>query len=246
MIQIPIGAEDKLEGVVCLVRMRAFTFHGDNGNDIREGDIPADLVDIANEHREKLIDAASMFDDELAMTYLDGGEIDVEMLKRAVRAGVLQRALVPVFMGSAYKNKAVQLLLDGVKDYLPSPLDIGYHAFDVDNDESKVDLKPDPTLPFVGLAFKLQDGQYGQLVFVASQSDVLVPSEIADNLRMPRNTPIAELAAARNEFTRQRIQPHLLRGRLDIAQTEIRGHRPAVKLARAVAKGHRLAVHRHA
>jgi elongation factor G len=193
MIQIPIGAEDRLEGVVCLLRMRAFTFHGDNGNDIREADIPADLVDTANEYREKLIDAASMFDDELAMTYLDGGEIDVEMLKRAVRAGVLQRALVPVFMGSAYKNKAVQLLLDGVKDYLPSPLDIDYHAFDVDNNESKVDLKPDPTLPFVGLAFKLQDGQYGQLTYVRIYQGTLRKGEFITNSRDRRKVKVGRL-----------------------------------------------------
>jgi elongation factor G len=193
MIQIPIGAEDKLEGVVCLVRMRAFTFHGDNGNDIREGDIPADLVDTANEYREKLIDAASMFDDELAMTYLDGGEIEVDMLKRAVRAGVLQRAIVPVFMGSAYKNKAVQLLLDGVKDFLPSPLDIDYHAFDVDNNESKVDLKPDPTLPFVGLAFKLQDGQYGQLTYVRIYQGTLRKGEFITNSRDRRKVKVGRL-----------------------------------------------------
>ncbi len=193
MIQIPIGAEDKLEGVVCLLRMRAFTFHGDNGNDIREADIPADLVDTANEYREKLIDAASMFDDELAMTYLDGGEIDVDMLKRAVRAGVLQRAIVPVFMGSAYKNKAVQLLLDGVKDYLPSPLDIDYHAFDVDNNEAKVDLKPDPTLPFVGLAFKLQDGQYGQLTYVRIYQGTLRKGEFITNSRDRRKVKVGRL-----------------------------------------------------
>jgi elongation factor G len=192
MTQIPIGAEDKLEGVVDLVTMKGITFHGDNGNDIRIGDIPANLVDTANEYRDKLIDAASMFDDELAMAYLEG-EVEDEMIRRAIRAGVLRRQLVPVFMGSAYKNKGVQLLLDAVTTYLPSPLDIDYHAFNVDDSEAKVDLVASPDKPFVGLAFKLQDGQYGQLTYLRVYQGTLRKGEFIMNARDRKKVKVGRL-----------------------------------------------------
>jgi len=193
MVQIPIGAEDRLEGVVDLVRMKAYYYEGEQGKDIQEREIPAELIDQAREYREKLLDAASMFDDELAMLYLEGEEVSIEMLMRAIRTGTIRRELVAVFCGSAYKNKGVQHLLDGVRDYLPSPLDIDYDAFDIDDNERKVPLKPDPKLPFVGLAFKLQDGQYGQLTYVRVYQGTVKKGEFITNSRDRRRVKVGRL-----------------------------------------------------
>ncbi|MBY0315590.1 MAG: elongation factor G [Bdellovibrionales bacterium] len=166
MVQIPIGIEDTLEGVVDLVKMKAYTFHGDNGEDIREADIPADMQDQANEYREKLVDAATMFDDELAEKYLEGAEIPEAMLKRAIRKGCLTMQMTPVFCGSAYKNRGVQKLLDGVEDYLPNPTEVKNTGLDLDKDEAPVDVVSDPSKPLVAYAFKLDDGRYGQLTYM--------------------------------------------------------------------------------
>ena len=166
MVQIPIGIEDTLEGVVDLVKMKAYTFHGDNGEEIREADIPADLQDQANEYREKLVDAATMFDDELAEKYLEGAEIPEAMLKRAIRKGCLTMQMTPVFCGSAYKNRGVQKLLDGVEDYLPNPTEVKNTGLDLDKDETPVDVVSDPSKPLVAYAFKLDDGRYGQLTYM--------------------------------------------------------------------------------
>jgi len=192
MVQIPIGAEDRLEGVVDLVTMKAIFATGEAGRDMQIRDIPAELQEQAEEYREKLIDAASMFDDELAMAFLEG-EVTEELLKRAIRAGVLRRELCPVFMGSAYKNKGVQLLLDGVYDYLPSPIDSKYEALDADDAEHNVPLAPDPTKPFVGLAFKLQDGQYGQLTYVRVYQGRMKKGEFITNSRDRKRVKVGRL-----------------------------------------------------
>ncbi|GAB6089167.1 elongation factor G [Spirochaeta dissipatitropha] len=165
MLQMPIGLEDKLEGVVDLVKMKAFYFDGDDGQIIREVDIPADMQEEAARRREELIDAASMFSDELAEAFLEG-EVEEGLLKSAVRTGTLKRELLPVFCGSAYKNKGVQKLLDAVVDYLPSPGQVENFALDLDNDEAEVSLKPVEDAKTVALAFKLEDGQYGQLTYI--------------------------------------------------------------------------------
>jgi elongation factor G len=132
MMQIPIGVEDAHAGVVDLVNMKAYNFLGADGDEVKEIPIPTDLVDQAQEYREKLIDAASMFDDELAEKYLEGAEIPVALLKRAIRKGCLKMELTPVFMGSAFKNKGVQLLLNGVTDYLPNPTEVVNKGLDID------------------------------------------------------------------------------------------------------------------
>ena len=155
LMQIPIGLEDKLEGVVDLVKMKAIYFRGDNGLDVVEEDIPANLKDEAEEKRELMLDAASMFSDELAEAYLNGEDIPQDMIHDAVRKGVLARELVPVFMGSAYKNKGIQPLLDAVVRYLPAPEDVENTALDLDDNEKEIILKSDPRMPTVALAFKL-------------------------------------------------------------------------------------------
>lgn len=165
-VTYPIGAEDQFKGVVDLVQMKAFYFDGDNGENIREEAIPADIKGECDKFREELISAASEFDDNVAEKYLSGEAISTEELRSAIRKGTLALAITPVFVGSAYKNKGVQLLLDGVTYYLPNPSEKENIALDQNNSEAPVVLKSDSTLPFVGLAFKLEDGRYGQLTYM--------------------------------------------------------------------------------
>ena len=165
MMQLPIGLEDKLEGVIDLVTMKALYFEGDSGTELRVAEIPAHLLDEAKKYRAEMIDAASMFSDELAEAYLEGAETE-EMIRAAVRAGTLKEAFVPVFLGSAYKNKGIQPLLDAVTYYLPNPTEITNKALNLDKNEEPVVLTSNPDDPVVSLGFKLEDGKYGQLTYV--------------------------------------------------------------------------------
>lgn len=123
-LQIPIGAEDTFKGVVDLIDMRAEVYYDDMGNDIRDEDIPEELRDLADEYREKMLEAVADFDDSIMEDYLEGKEIDKARIKAAIRKAVVSNSMTPVLCGSSYKNKGVQLLLDAIVDYLPSPLDV--------------------------------------------------------------------------------------------------------------------------
>ncbi len=164
-LTIPIGLEDKLEGVIDLIEMKAVYFDGDGGTELRYAAIPAHLQSDAERYREELVDSASLFSDELAEAFLEG-EVTNEMILDAVRAGCVSERLVPVFVGSAYKNKGVQLLLDGVGRYLPDPTEVRNIALDLDSGEAEIELQADPEAKTVALGFKLEDGQYGQLTYV--------------------------------------------------------------------------------
>jgi len=177
-MNIPIGLEDKLEGVIDLLEMKAVYFDGANGEVLRYAEIPAHLAADAARYREELIEAASMFDDELMEAALEGTATN-EQIVRAVRAGCISERLVPVFVGSAYKNKGVQLLLDGVAAYLPDPTEVKNYALDLDKGEEQVLLKADPNEKTVALGFKLEDGQYGQLTYVRIyQGDIKKGTEL--------------------------------------------------------------------
>jgi elongation factor G len=165
LVQLPIGLEDKHDGIIDLVKMKAIYFEGPLGDQIVEREIPDDMKAEAEERREKLMDAASMFSDELAEAYLEGEETE-QQIHEAVREGVLKRELIPVFLGSAYKNKGVQTLLDGVTHYLPDPTQVKNVALDLDNDEAEVELVSDNDKKTVALAFKLEEGSYGQLTYI--------------------------------------------------------------------------------
>ncbi len=165
LMQIPIGLEDNHKGVIDLVKMKAIYFEGLEGAEVLVKDIPEELKKEAESKREEMLDAASMFSDELMEAVLEGNETE-EQIYRAVRKGTIAREITPVFMGSAYKNKGVHLILDAVVDYLPNPSEVTNHAVDLDNREKKVELKPDPHAPAVSLAFKLEDGPYGQLTYI--------------------------------------------------------------------------------
>ncbi|MCL2183484.1 MAG: elongation factor G [Chitinispirillia bacterium] len=165
MVQIPIGLEDKLEGVVDLVTMKAVYFDGKNGEQIRETDIPANLMEEAQKKRDEMLDAVSMYSDELMESCLEGN-VKTNQIMDAIRKGTLSLDLTPVFMGSAYKNKGIQKLLDAVVDYLPNPNEVDNQALDLSNNETPVAIKCEEGKPMVALAFKLEDGQYGQLTYI--------------------------------------------------------------------------------
>jgi elongation factor G len=192
LMQIPIGLEDKFTGVVDLVAMKALYFEGEHGEDVREDAIPAALALEAEARRVELIDAVSMYCDDLAQAYLDGKETE-EQIRTAVRKGVLSLDLTPVFVGSAYKNKAVQPLLDAVVDYLPSPLDRQYSALDLDKDEAEVPLAAKDDMPTVALAFKLEDGHYGQLTYIRIYQGSLKKGDELRNSRTGRTFKVGRL-----------------------------------------------------
>ncbi len=203
-VTLPIGLEDKLEGLIDLVLMKAVYFDGEGGVDIRYAEIPAHLQADADKYREELLDSASMFSDELAEAYLEGNETP-EMIKAAIRKGCVAEQLVPVFVGSAYKNKGVQLLLDGVVDYLPDPTEVKNIALDLDNAEKEMVVYNDAKLPTVALAFKLEDGQYGQLTYVRIyQGEIKKGSELY-NTRARKKFKVGRLvrmhAAAMEDIT---------------------------------------------
>lgn len=165
MIQHPIGLEDRHQGIVDLIKMKAFYFDGDNGENIREEAIPADLVDVCNKQREIMLEALSDFNDDMATMFLEGEEIPEAMVLETLRIATFSRKFTPVCCGSAYKNKGVQKLLDKICEILPSPLQMDYRALDQNNEEAEVKLTPTPDKNLVMLAFKLEDGRYGQLTY---------------------------------------------------------------------------------
>ncbi len=191
-IQLPIGLENDLKGVVDLVLMKAIYFEGDNGETIREEAIPAELQAEADAARETLLDAVSMFSDELMEAVLEGTPT-VEMIKDAIRKGTLALEFVPVLIGSAYKNKGVQKLLDGVNDYLPAPREIENTALDLQKNEEQVILQSDPDAPLVCLAFKLEDGRYGQLTYVRTYQGTMHKGDTIVNSRTGKKAKVGRL-----------------------------------------------------
>jgi elongation factor G len=165
LMELPIGLEDKLEGVVDLIAMKANYFEGEFGEKVRVEEIPDHLKEEAEKRHEMLIDAASMFSDELAEAFLEG-EPSIDQIIDAVRVGTIKREFLPVYLGSAYKNKGVQNLLDAIVNFLPNPTQVTNTALDLDRDEAEVTLEPIAEKPTVALAFKLEESQYGQLTYL--------------------------------------------------------------------------------
>ena len=165
LVQIPIGIGADLVGVIDLITMKATYFEGEMGEILRVDDIPAELQAQADESLEALLDAASMFSDELMEAILEE-EVTEELIQAAIRTATISRQMTPVFMGSAYKNVGVQKLLDGVVAYLPSPPEVENTGLDLDENEDEIIIPSDPSKPFIGLAFKLEEGRYGQLTYI--------------------------------------------------------------------------------
>ncbi|MCF7792385.1 MAG: elongation factor G [Candidatus Cloacimonetes bacterium] len=165
LMQIPIGLEDKFEGIIDLTSRKARYFTGPKGEQVLEKEVPAEYKAKTEEMREKMIDAVSMFSDELAEAFLEGTETE-EMIISAVRKATIAMEMTPVFLGSAFKNKGVQLLLDAVVRYLPDPTTGINIAHDKDDEMRNIRLTSDPNKPTVALAFKLENQQYGQLTYI--------------------------------------------------------------------------------
>ncbi len=172
-LQLPIGAEDNFQGIVDLIKMKAYVHKDDLGKVIEEGEIPAELKAQAEEHRAKLIEAAAEQDDELMMKYLDGEELSEEEIKKGIRLGTINNKIVPVVCGSSYKNKGVQELLNAVVDFMPSPLDIP-HIKGVTPDGEETERKTSDSEPFAALAFKIATDPFvGKLCFFRVYSGTL-------------------------------------------------------------------------
>jgi elongation factor G len=165
-IQLPIGAESDFEGIIDLIKMKAFYFDGDNGEDIREEEIPADRLEEAKTARHDMIASIADHDEAIADKFLAEEDPSEAEIHAAIRRVTIALKMTPVFIGSAYKNKGVQLMLNGVNMYLPNPKEVTNIALDQNKKEEKVILESDPKKPFVGLAFKLEDGRYGQLTYM--------------------------------------------------------------------------------
>lgn len=174
-IQLPIGKADTFEGVIDLITMKAYHFEGEKGVDVVEGEIPANMQAQAEEYREAMIDAISMFDDELAEKFLGGEEISNELIKKAIRKGVISNELYPMLCGTALGNKGVQLVLNAVIDFLPSPLDRGeIVGHNPDKEDETVVRKADLNEPVSAIAFKIMTDPFvGTLTFVRVYSGVI-------------------------------------------------------------------------
>ena len=171
-IQLPIGAEGDLTGIIDLVANKAYLYKNDLGTDIEEASIPTEMEDEAADWRNKLMESVAENDEELIETFLETGELSEEQLKKGIRDGVLNHGLVPVLCGSAFKNKGVQLVLDAVVDYLPAPVDV--KPIQGVLPSGKEDVRPsDDNAPFSALAFKVMSDPYGKLTFVRMYSGVL-------------------------------------------------------------------------
>jgi elongation factor G len=182
LMQIPIGLEEKHVGVVDLVEMEAIYFEGENGEIIRITEIPAELLAEAEAFREEMLDSVSMFSDELTEAILMEEEIKPEMIHAAVRKATIQLQLTPVLMGSAYKNRGVQLLLDAVKSWLPSPTEVVNEAVDTEDDSTHI-IPCTPDGDMLALAFKLEDGRYGQLTYLRLYQGSIKKGDTIYNVR---------------------------------------------------------------
>ncbi len=193
LMQIPIGAEENFKGCVDLINMKAYYFDGENGENVREEAIPADLADQAAKAREEMLDTISAFDDAMMEDIIEGREVSEEAIHRAIRTGVNNLKFTPVFMGSAFKNKGVQLLLNAVARYLPSPVTCERPKAIDSTTGTKLDLQPDKDMPLVCMAFKITDEQFGQLTYTRIYQGTLNKGDTLINTRTKKRVRIGRI-----------------------------------------------------
>lgn len=191
-VQVPIGLEEEFQGLVDLVQLKAYYFHGSNGENVVTAEVPANMENLVTEKRRELIEMVSEVDDKLAEAFLSDEPISSADLEEAIRRATIAKKFVPVFMGSAFKNKGVQPLLDGVLSYLPCPIEVSNYALDQNKQEEKVALTGTPDGPLVALAFKLEEGRFGQLTYlriyegVIRKGDFVINVNTGKKLKVPR------------------------------------------------------------
>ncbi|MCB2216436.1 elongation factor G [Desulfofustis glycolicus] len=193
LMQLPIGLEAEFSGIVDLITMKALYFEGKSGEQIRESVIPVEMQAEAQERHQELLEELSMYSEELMEALLEGGEIDTQLVYDAVRKGTLSLEFTPVFIGSAYKNKGIQPLLDAVDAYLPCPTDVQNFALDLRKNEEEFAVTNSPDDPLIMLAFKLEDGRYGQLTYVRTYQGNLNKGDTVYNSRTGKKVKIGRL-----------------------------------------------------
>ena len=190
--QLPVGLEDKHQGILDLVEMKQHIFSGENGENVQISDIPKDMLEEVKHYRLELVAQVAEYDSVVEEKYLMEEDPTPDELKVAIRKGVLGLKLVPVFVGSAFKNKGVQPLLDAVNFYLPSPSEVTNEALDLDENEKKFPVQVDPDKPLIMLAFKLEDGRFGQLTYMriyqgtVKKGDTIINTTNRKKLKVPR------------------------------------------------------------
>ena len=192
-LQLPIGAESSFQGVIDLIDREAIYFDGEKGEDVRREPIPADMVEVAERARQGMLEALSMISDQIMELLLEEAEVPIDLIHKTIREGTIAQQLCPVMVGSAYRNKGVQSLLDAVCRYLPSPLDREIFAKDHANGGAEVPLAPDPDAPLVSMAFKLVEEPFGQVTFVRIYQGTLSKGTFYYNTRQRKRTRISRI-----------------------------------------------------
>jgi elongation factor G len=192
LMTMPIGLEDNFEGIVDLLKMKAIYYEGEMGENVVEKDIPDYLLEEAKSRRIEIVEVLSDFDDNIAEKFLGDEEVSSEEMIPVIRKQTKNLFIAPVYIGTAKRNMGIQTLLDGIGMFLPSPYDIDNTALDIDDNEATVSLMTDPEKPFVGLAFKLEDGQFGQLTYMriyqgsVKKGDVIINTKDGKKVKIPR------------------------------------------------------------
>ncbi|KAK9819578.1 hypothetical protein WJX81_004976 [Elliptochloris bilobata] len=192
-VQVPLGVEDEHRGLVDLLEMRAYEFHGASGETVVEVPMPEGVAATAAAKRAELVERVADMDEELGELFLEEAPIDAATLRAGIRRATLALQFVPLFMGSAYKNRGVQLLLDGVREFLPCPLDVSNSALDAARDEEEVSLSGRPDGPLVALAFKLEEGRFGQLTYMRLYSGRLRKGDTVTNVSTSKKIKVPRL-----------------------------------------------------
>ena len=192
-LQLPIGAESNFQGVIDLINRQAVYFDGEKGEKVRREPVPADRVEEAERARQGMLEALSLVSDEIMELLLEEQEVPLELIHKTIREGTIAQQVCPVLIGSAYKNKGVQLLLDAVNAYLPSPLDREVFAKDNNNGMAEVPLAADPDAPLVAMAFKLVEEPFGQVTFMRIYQGTLKKGEFYYNSRQRKKTRISRI-----------------------------------------------------